>query len=453
MNMDNILKNKLRGHEMAFSNSLWSDIEVQLDTRQKKWAWWHISLLAILGISLLGLIMIWGKSSQASEIASADVVSSPIPPKGDENLSLSALGLDENVNKRNNEASVSELDLIGKSLPQTIAKESVVDALTPEIATPEIDVLPNAHIPASTSERTEKSTSQQTNERDNLILDLPKNNREISSSENMMTLQYLRAQPLSHVASPPRLRTKIDCPVFGKKSPGLYFDIYWNSEFAMRSLDAKNIEFEEYKAQRNDSESSLYSYSLGARFIYLSPKNWFLKAGLNYTQINEKFQFAGAETIRFEIQEVVDPVTGEVTRDTLSITPGRETLKIFNKYRMVDIPILVGYEKALSKDFSLTVSGGIHFNIIFRQKGRMISHTTGQPAIFTSSEKEIEAFKTNMGVSLALSGGILYHWKPRIDLFAEPVFRYYLKSATISTYPLEQNYLNVGLSLGARFRL
>ncbi|MEM8909712.1 MAG: hypothetical protein AAGD05_17825, partial [Bacteroidota bacterium] len=182
------------------------------------------------------------------------------------------------------------------------------------------------------------------------------------------------------------------------------------------------------------------------------------RSGLVYSQITEVFEFADEDAISVTttIEYTIDPINGDTIsrNEVTTVQPGQRVKTTYNKYRMLDIPIILGYEWYFKK-FSLDVNAGAYFNMLFRQKGDILAPGTEPEPVSISSKNSnaYPAFRDRLGVSLYGSIGFNYNLNQDVQLLLEPNFRYQLKSITIEDYQLDQKYLNVGLLVGVRFRL
>ncbi len=244
-----------------------------------------------------------------------------------------------------------------------------------------------------------------------------------------------------------------DCPSWVHEKLGLYLEAYYAPEYGIRSLTAKSRDSLVVANQniRNETEEALLSFSFGARAMFLTPSGISFKLGVNYSQINERFTWQDPESIRETTVHEIDAMTGDTINTFVTFEFGTEVEERINKYKSIDLPILIGYDKYLKKKLSLTMNAGIYLNMIAIQRGMFID-PEGNRAWFSSQDGDVDAYERSLGVSFYVSGGLLYHWVPGIDLFVQPSVRYYNKSLTLDSYPLNQNYAVIGLNTGIRYK-
>lgn len=248
------------------------------------------------------------------------------------------------------------------------------------------------------------------------------------------------------------------CP-FSMAANDKSVDAYVSHEYANRSLSSITGDNQSYIDMRNQTEHSLYSFSAGVRFGYNVGYRWNIHTGVNYSQINEKFDYIDPEsnqtrliTIKDYIYQNGSIVDSTVTEELVTV-PGTSKLKVYNRYRSLDIPVLARFTILANRNFSLSSMAGVFINMAASQKGMFLDNDGMNPVDFTSNvENNFEAFKTQLGVSLYANISLAYHILPNVDLLLEPNIRVQTESMTAGDYPVNQKYNTIGLSTGVRFK-
>ncbi|GEM_PF-3419200 len=225
-----------------------------------------------------------------------------------------------------------------------------------------------------------------------------------------------------------------------------FFDFTFSPDFALRSIRPKDEQSVPLALKRLETESAKQSYSLGTTFSLVSPGGMSFRTGFAYAQINERFAYQGDTEERIIISIIYDDQGQIIGTDTSyeSYTPYYASS---NVYRLFDIPVLFGYQLDLKK-FALTFQGGTYINLFLAPEGTFFS-----PELQPVSFDEIPAFRKRASLSLAVAFGVNYRLNPRMSLVFEPKFRYFFSPITTKDYLLEQQYMVVGLNLGAKLRL
>lgn len=228
----------------------------------------------------------------------------------------------------------------------------------------------------------------------------------------------------------------------------LYLDMMASPDFPIRSLKAKNSAFYNYVENRKQTESVEFSYSMGFRLSAVSSLGLAIRTGLNYTQINEQFNYYNQNEERIIIDNVYGPNGEIVGTDTTVVTGVRHKVS-HNKFQIVDLPIILGYEKEYKK-FVFTANAGAHINLFFDSEGDFLSPEL-EPVSFSSDDPDgLRAFRNHLGIGWYGSLGVQYRLSPRFNVMIEPYFKMYPKGFSRSQYMVDQQYLSTGLSIGIR---
>lgn len=275
----------------------------------------------------------------------------------------------------------------------------------------------------------------------------------IKDGSFLKDIMYLPNELISLTANPLPLGALPDpkCAKFGNGSFGFdaYLDWYISPDYAFRSLKAKDVEYLDDAAQRDKTEGYLYAYSTGIRFSAVAENGLAFRSGIAYSQINEKFDYLSGNETRISIKNVFDADGNVISSDT-TLQTGTHVKTSYNRYRMIDIPLIAGYEVD-TKNFVYSMNAGVYLNLLFTQKGDFIHE--GRPTNFTSNRSDsYRAFKDKLGFSLFGSFGFNYKLSKNMQILIEPHVRYHLNPVNTKEYPIEQRYLTAGLITGVRFK-
>ena len=222
-----------------------------------------------------------------------------------------------------------------------------------------------------------------------------------------------------------------------------YLDAFISPEYVLRTLEAKDLEHEDYRKSREASERTLYGVSSGVRLSFVTRRGLALRTGLVYNRTIEKMEIDEDDSVR----EVI--VIDNGTDTTRTIQSGRRIKITYNRYHSLDIPLLLGYEVD-ARNFVFNMNAGIYFNIAAKQKGEILSETNEPMFINSNNPQRIQAFSKDLGMSVYGSFGFGCKMKNGFQLLIEPNLRYQLKPITLEVYPLKQQYIHMGLLVGLR---
>ena len=237
-----------------------------------------------------------------------------------------------------------------------------------------------------------------------------------------------------------------DCPPLedaaGNKR---YFEFYAGPDYAFRSLhDTGNSA---YLQQRKESSTFKSGFSAGIRYTKVFNNSMSVRGGINYSQINEKFTFKQGNIV--QVTYIINANGDTIGSYTTSGTRHKTTI---NRYRSIDIPLVVGYELGNGK-LHANINAGAIVNIYSWQKGDVLDRAGNPVSITTGKSSSPYQFKTNAGVGFIGAVSVYYKLNNRLHIMAEPYFRYNFSQMNKESITLKQKYHTAGLRLGIRLDL
>jgi len=244
------------------------------------------------------------------------------------------------------------------------------------------------------------------------------------------------------------------CPDFREYRNDWYIEAFGSADMPFKSLMNTRGK-SDFLPHKDSTEHMLVSYSAGLRVSKNLTNNLLLKTGFHYSQINERFDYKNESekkivtviTIRTVIRGPGDTL---LVRDTSQVeTVGVRIKRTYNKYRNIDIPLILSWELR-KPDFTIGLNGGLLFNIRSTFKGDMLD-TTLVPMSQTAKAPASQ-IRTNWGLGLYAGVSFVKPVSPVLDLFAEPWYRVYLKNVATDDAPFQQKMSAWGLQLGIRYK-
>lgn len=265
---------------------------------------------------------------------------------------------------------------------------------------------------------------------------------------NLPKLNQLANSSISHSA-PYRLAVEPACglkPDGSKVKFTTSIDVFFSPDYANQILEYKSEDFREHAQQRTNTEKPYYSFNTGVRVNFLTEYGWAIRTGLVYTQINE--------ILETQYTEIV--TTLDANGNVIGTTEGTRDVNIRNKYKMIDIPVIFGYEVPMKK-FDLNVNGGVYMNLMSKQSGAFFSPIEDRVVYFTEGHPDdYDIFKNNIGLSVFMGLGFnfdltsAFNANKKTQLIVEPHARFYPKSFALDNYILNQKYFSTGVMIGLR---
>ncbi len=262
-----------------------------------------------------------------------------------------------------------------------------------------------------------------------------------------------------HPASIPYNIKQPGCPtVSGPRRNDLYIEIYGSPDYTMRTFSNTSV-YDNYVNERRTVENNRNGFSAGVRIAKNVGEKFLIKAGVNYSQINERLhlinynekQLTQIITIRTVIRAPGDTL---FIRDTTYFEQtGTRYRTTYNRYRFIDIPVIFSYEFGNPEILSFSVNAGPVFNITSFYRGSVLDTTYLPVQISTSKGNGPNNWRSNIGVGLFASFTVYKPIGSRLQLFAEPYFRYNLMPVTQSSNFVMQRYSVSGMQLGLRYNL
>ncbi len=243
---------------------------------------------------------------------------------------------------------------------------------------------------------------------------------------------------------------KIQCYDHRKKIHPLYAEIYSSVDYVNNRFSATSENLE-YKEERDATQTQLEGYRAGLRLKFLTRSGLYLKTGVELSAIRERFD--RRETIeRTEIRpnQLLEVITQSDTTiyiygDAPVQIQENKIWKVWNTYRTVGIPLLIGYQSDFGK-FTYGIDLGGIYNLHYDFEGMLLDSSftpVAQPDYFKSR------------ISSSLTGGlnIGYNLTDRLGVMAYTSFKHNLSNINQSSNKVQQANSRLGLGLALQFRL
>jgi len=237
----------------------------------------------------------------------------------------------------------------------------------------------------------------------------------------------------------------LGCKTKKKRNGVFHLELLVSPDVAFRKLESKSEVNASHLADRDSTEHFSNAYTTAARIVYIAESGVMLRSGLQFSQITEKMDYTNDVEYTATITTATDTFSapGLVPRYRVS----------WNRYKHIDIPLLVGYEMG-DGPWRFNINGGVYVNIESWQRGQFMAPDSLDLVNFTTAQPNAyEAFRRNVGLSAYGSIAATYQFADKMHLVIEPHYRHFLKSHTIEDYGLDQRYKTFGVFAGVRFTL
>lgn len=253
-----------------------------------------------------------------------------------------------------------------------------------------------------------------------------------------------------------------DCPTIEKNAAGnkKYWEVYAGPDKSFETLKSYNdTASANYLQKRKASTTFASAFSAGVRYTKVFDNGVSVRAGVNYSQLNEKFLYFNPNELKY-VTVITTRVIVRQPGDTVYINDtlqyqqsGTRKKTTYNRYRNIDVPLVFGYEVGNGK-IHANINAGVIVNIYSWYKGDMLD-SLYQPISITTTGKgnSIYQFKNNIGIGFLGSVSVYYKLTDNLHLLLEPYFRYNLSPISKANLNLQQKYSTAGLRAGIRFDL
>ena len=224
--------------------------------------------------------------------------------------------------------------------------------------------------------------------------------------------------------------------------------------FVNRSLSAKNETANGLLQIREKYESTLEASHFGLLFGVQHSSGLKFSLGIQKTAIAENYELKGihevidsimgVQILRINLYGDTIPIVGMIPQTTTTI--GNKN--IFNTYRLIDLPIIMGYQHSFNK-WDAGIQLGVLANISLKTEGIIPNELLEDINIKT---QQSSIYKSNIGISyyvgLSLSRSVFDNFKVNFS----PFMRFYPNSFSVRTYELSQKYSLIGGNIGMLYQ-
>lgn len=236
-----------------------------------------------------------------------------------------------------------------------------------------------------------------------------------------------------------------DCPAAEKDAAGnkSYAEFYLGPDYAFKKYsDTGNSQLVQ---KRKESLHFRSAYSAGIRYTKVFGNGMSIRAGINFSQINEKFSFIKDNVV--QLVYVINPQGDTTSRYYVRGTRYSNT---YNHYRTIDVPVVVGYELGNGR-LHANINAGVVINIYSWQTGQTLDDNYMPVSISTGKESNAAyQYKTNVGLGFTGALSLYYKLNDRFHLLAEPYCRFNLSPMNRENGSLQEKFSSIGLRLGLR---
>jgi hypothetical protein len=460
--MDDFFKEKFDSYSPEVPADMWERIAATQKKRRVAIVWWRkwLTTKCLLIAAIAGMMIAGGlhfnrdKEMATTAINSANTTNSKnLSPVATENTVPSdkivaiedKLFNQKNIETTSNPITTNEINIAINADASTVNNKHVKKAIRKTVGNMSI----HAALPEIAEENYNNTAANYTNvpvlNADNL------DTKEQALSKIPFSFSAITALSLADKSQQQIVLSGIrppGCPPAEKDAAGnkTYWEVYTGLDYASKKYnDTGNSVFAEKRKATTTFQSA---YSAGFRFTRVFNNGVSFRTGINYSQINEKFSFIQSNLV--QTTYIIDAISGDTTGSyTVRGTRYKTT---YNKYRSIDIPLLLGYEAGNGR-FHTNFNAGAIVNLYSWQKGELLDTNYQPVSITTGKGNDAFHYKTNAGIGFTAAASMYYKVNERLHLLAEPYFRYNLSPMSKDILSLQERFTTIGLRLGIRVDL
>jgi len=452
---NNKLKDAAYSAQVTPPGEVWDGIVKQLPEKNRPvWIWWltGVSILSLIGI----LSYVWlnqtDKGTELShpieqEISSGTAISdaskvtekSTVPPTAStsEKASLKKAPLTDNP--------ISSTNTLTETKSNSPQHPIATDGLSSKSSKENQPTSDNKGLaPRSEISSDRKTLESRQNDNDNM------------AAVEALAEKSLLLQPLPSIwpaltgkiplIEDPTILHKTDCYEFNTKLSSWYVDAYVTGGKPLRSILAPHPDREGFIQQRLDSEQLWHSMGGGIR-LGTKIKRWRFDIGLNYLQINELFTYLDPLATVPVYTEVFDN-DGNLIRIDSSFMIGTRDRAVANTYRMISIPLRVGFEWYRRGSWSASLHAGVEWARLFSSEGIILDDSQRDYPLQNDPE---QFFRNTSMWQLHTGLQVSYNVSRRASLFVYPLYIHSLQPISTETAPFIQRYHHYNVQIGLRY--
>ena len=243
---------------------------------------------------------------------------------------------------------------------------------------------------------------------------------------------------------------KVECYSHSKKQAIISLEGYGLVDLVLPHMTSEP-EFDDYLTKRRESQTQREGYRAGLRLKYKLPSNIYIKAGIEYGHMRERFSkettSTKSEILPDQLLEIIErnDTTIIIYGDALVTTISTKQWRINNSYKTLGLPALIGYDyKGRKCTYGIELGAIYNFNYDF--DGYLLNNAF-------EPEPVKDYFKSSINTSITGGLTLSYHINKHFDLFLQSSFIHNLNDINTSTNLVNQRNTKVGLGTGIRYNI
>lgn len=473
INFDDFVKNSLHNHKSPVPNGLWDKIVAEKETKKPIVYWWTdkrwYMVAAACLILICGTCFVISTKNNSEEVTTKSQVptkqlnNNPSQPSKTETIDNNTTLNPNNSSNNDNSNSAVANDSDNKSEKEDKSTNNNADKKA-SVKHSFLKTKPNRKGFAKISHDSPFANTQRRQQQ----IPFTQNDGVAQANSDELVSKFVQANTVSisklfnyNTKDITTLKLKNQSKIFGLDCPNYkpatwYLEAYGSADYTMKNVFAYGVS--DNYLQRIDSTTKMNGgFTFGLRVSKTINDNFLIKSGLQYTQRNEQFTSKSDSIITTTSVVTVRTIvrggglSDTTVRDTATVQQiGYRKRVTNNHYKSLEIPLLLSYENG-NDNWHYAINGGIIANLTSWYQGETLD--TSFQLVPLSAKNTNGFYKSNLNLSLYAGISIIRNISERLDVFAEPYFRYGISNTNTSVAGYSQRFNAAGLTLGIRFKL
>ena len=231
-------------------------------------------------------------------------------------------------------------------------------------------------------------------------------------------------------------------------------EVQGGASLTNRKFSLVRNESSTYLNLREATESVLETIQIGGKLELQHRTGFSISTGIQWSRITEKYSIE-EKNIEERLENTLVSYSIDMNQDTVNRTyddilrtrTTTTTREGFNRYRLLDIPLLVGYHFK-NENWSIGLETGILANLNLSTKG-FVYDESSQLIDLSTNQKNVFKASVGMGFYFGATGRVAL--SENIQVSINPFYRMNGGSFSITENPIAQKYSWIGMNVGLRY--
>ena len=243
---------------------------------------------------------------------------------------------------------------------------------------------------------------------------------------------------------------KVECYSYSKKPAMISIETYGIVDFVLPSMSAES-DVENYLSERKESQTQLEGYRAGLRLKYKLPNSIYIKAGMEYGHLRERFSKETSSTITEilpdQLLEIIEKndTTIYIYGDAPVTTISTKKWRVNNSYKTLGVPVLIGYDYH-GRKLTYGIELGAIYNFHYCFDGYLLNNAS-------EPEPVKDYFKSSINTSITGGVTLNYFLNKHFDFFIQSSFLHNLNNINSTTNLVNQKNTRIGVGAGISYKL